>query len=267
MRLLLIGLPITIIVGTLAGYAIFNDFIWVEMAILATILAPTDAALGEAVVTNMAVPNKLRQTLSVESGLNDGISVPIFLVLIAIVNASSGEGVTLAYGLELFAKEIGFGLLTGVVVLFLGSKLLAYAKKNFGISETWKPLIDIALAFTCFSVASLIGGSGFIACFTGGFIYGLIAKKYKKDLNSSGESFGYVFTFIIWVLFGTFIVNSFLTEMTFEIAIYVVLSLTVVRIVPVWLSLTKTGCSLKEKLFIGWFGPRGLASIVLLLCY
>lgn len=261
-RLLLIGLPITIIAGVIAGYFIFEDYIWVELAILATILAPTDAALGEAVVTNPSVPAKVRQALNVESGLNDGISVPIFLLLVTIFNAKTGGDVSFNYGLGLFAKEIGFGLLTGIAVVFIGSKLIVYAEKNFGIADTWKQLINIALAFTCFSLASLIDGSGFIACFTGGFIYGYIAKKYKKDLSSRGESLNNTLTLIVWVIFGTFVVNMFLDKMTLEIFLYAMLSLTLVRIVPVLLCLTKTGCSLKEKLFIGWFGPRGLASIV-----
>ncbi|MDH3922223.1 MAG: cation:proton antiporter, partial [Desulfobulbaceae bacterium] len=112
-RLLLIGLPLTIVTGFIAGYFIFNDLLIIELAILATVLAPTDAALGEAVVKDTGVPSKVRNALNVESGLNDGISVPIFLLLIAILKVHAGEQVSWQYALGLFAKEIGVGLLVG----------------------------------------------------------------------------------------------------------------------------------------------------------
>jgi NhaP-type Na+/H+ or K+/H+ antiporter len=262
-RLLMIGLPLTIVFGLIAGFYVFDGFLWVELAILATVLAPTDAALGEAVVTNQAVPPKVREALNVESGLNDGISVPIFLLLMALFKAgSSVHDMSLSYTLGLFAKEIGIGLLAGIVVMFLGAKLLVYSETRKWIGEAWKPTIVIALAFGCFSLADIFGGSGFIACFTGGFIYGVVNKKYKSDLQKHAEGLGNALTFVIWFLFGLIAVSTYFSQFTWQIFLYAVLSLTIVRMIPVLISLIKTGVSLKEKLFIGWFGPRGLASIV-----
>jgi NhaP-type Na+/H+ or K+/H+ antiporter len=262
-RLLMIGLPLTIVFGLIAGFYVFDGFLWVELAILATVLAPTDAALGEAVVTNQAVPPKVREGLNVESGLNDGISVPIFLLLMALFKAgSSVHDMSLSYTLGLFAKEIGIGLLAGIVVMFLGAKLLVYSEARKWIGEAWKPTIVIALAFGCFSLADIFGGSGFIACFTGGFIYGVVNKKYKSTLQKHAEGLGNALTFVIWFLFGLIAVSTYFYQFTWTIFLYAVLSLTIVRMIPVIIALIKRKLSLKEKLFIGWFGPRGLASIV-----
>jgi NhaP-type Na+/H+ or K+/H+ antiporter len=262
-RLLMIGLPLTIVFGLIAGYYVFDGFVWVELAILATVLAPTDAALGEAVVSNQAVPPKVREALNVESGLNDGISVPIFLLLMALFKAgSSVHDMSLPFALGLFAKEIGIGLAAGMVVMFLGSKLLVYSESRKWIGEGWRPTIVVALAFTCFSLADIFGGSGFIACFTGGFIYGVVNKKYKSSLQKNAEGLGNALTFMIWFFFGLIVVSTYAPQITWTIFLYAVLSLTVVRIIPVFIALIKRKLSFKEKLFIGWFGPRGLASIV-----
>jgi NhaP-type Na+/H+ or K+/H+ antiporter len=262
-RLLMIGLPLTIVFGLIAGYYVFDGFVWVELAIFATVLAPTDAALGEAVVSNQAVPPKVREALNVESGLNDGISVPIFLLLMALFKAgSSVHDMSLPFALGLFAKEIGIGLAAGMVVMFLGSKLLVYSESRKWIGEGWRPTIVVALAFTCFSLADIFGGSGFIACFTGGFIYGVVNKKYKSSLQKNAEGLGNALTFMIWFFFGLIVVSTYAPQITWTIFLYAVLSLTVVRIIPVFIALIKRKLSFKEKLFIGWFGPRGLASIV-----
>jgi NhaP-type Na+/H+ or K+/H+ antiporter len=137
-----------------------------------------------------------------------------------------------------------------------------FSEKRKWIGEGWKPTIVIALAFTCFSLADIFGGSGFIACFTGGFIYGLINKKYKSNLQKHAEGLGNALTFIIWFLFGSIVVSTYAPQFTAQIFLYAVLSLTIVRIIPVLIALIKRKISLKEKVFIGWFGPRGLASIV-----
>jgi len=261
-RLLLIGLPLTIVTGFIAGYFIFNDLLIIELAILATVLAPTDAALGEAVVKDTGVPSKVRNALNVESGLNDGISVPIFLLLIAILKVHAGEQVSWQYALGLFAKEIGVGLLVGFIVMYLGARLLLFAEVRKWIGTAWKPVIVVTLALSCFSLADILGGSGFIACFTGGFIYGAVNKKYKSNLQEHAEGMGNVLTFLIWIIFGSFIISNYFKDFTWPIMLYSLISLSIVRIVPVIIALTKSEVTIKEKLFIGWFGPRGLASIV-----
>lgn len=132
------------------------------------------------------------------------------------------------------------------------------------ISESWKPILIIALSFGCFTAAQLAGGSGFIACFAGGFLYGTISTKYKLGNNAveSAEGAGDMMSLGTWFIFGAFVVTNFIQEFTWQVALYAVLSLTIIRMLPVYLSLIKTGISVKDKLFIGWFGPRGLATIV-----
>ena len=261
-RLLLIGLPLTIVFGIIAGYFVFDGYLVIELAILATVLAPTDAALGEAVVTNKSVPPKVREALNVESGLNDGISVPVFLFLIALFKANSIKDISAEFAIGLFLKEIGFGLLVGVIIMFITLKLLKYSSERKWIEEAWKPTIIVAITFAIFSLAQLVGGSGFIASFSAGFIFGTLTKKYKTNLLIHAEGLGNTLTFIVWIIFGSHVITNYYKDFTWQIVLYSILSLTLVRIVPVFISLIKTGGSIKEKLFIGWFGPRGLASVV-----
>ena len=261
-RLLLIGLPLTILLGMFGGFILFKGFSWIELGILATLLAPTDAALGKAVVTNQKVPTRIRESLNVESGLNDGICVPVLFFLIALFTFQTEEGIKFPSGLILFAEEIGIGLIAGLTTTFIVDRLVHYAENHEGISKSWKTIVIIALAFSCFASAQLAGGSGFIACFSGGLLYSVINRKYKHDLLEEAEGAGDTLSMLTWIIFGSVVVASSLKFFSWEVIIYALLSLTFIRMVPVVISLVNSGISGKEKLFIGWFGPRGLASIV-----
>lgn len=263
-RLLLIGLPLTIVFGMAIGFMIFKDFSWIEIAILATMLAPTDAALGKAVVSNKAVPVKIREALNTESGLNDGISVPILFLFIALFASHSKDELGSFYGLILFVEQIGIGLLAGVVITFATFLLARFSNIHEWISESWKSVIVIALAFSCFAAAQILGGSGFIACFAGGFLYGTLNAKHQLGTSfvESAEGAGDTMSLITWLTFGAFVIPNFLHTLKWDVLLYAVLALTLIRMLPVFLSLVNTGILLKEKLFIGWFGPRGLATIV-----
>lgn len=262
-RLLFIGLPLTIVFGMAIGFMIFNDFSWIEIAILATMLAPTDAALGKAVVTNEAVPVKIRESLNTESGLNDGISVPVLFLFITLF-VSTEINIGSFYGLNLFVKEIGIGLLAGVIITYTTFVLARYSNMHKWISESWKPIVVIALTIACFTAAQMSGGSGFIACFAGGFLYGTLNSKHQLEANliESAEGAGDTMSLLTWLIFGAFVIPEFLYTFNWDILLYAVLSLTLIRMLPVFLSLINSGVSVKEKLFIGWFGPRGLATIV-----
>lgn len=263
-RLLLIGLPLTIIFGLLGGLLLFKGFSWIELGILATMLAPTDAALGKAVVSNPSVPTKIRESLNVESGLNDGICVPVLFLLIALFSSQAGADLGSFYGMILLGKEIGIGLLAGCMISFFGFKLIQYSSKRQWLSESWNTMIIIALAFSCFALAQISGGSGFIACFAGGFLFGILRSKtdLKVELFESAEGTGDTFSLVTWLIFGSLVLAAFFHDLTWQVALYAVLSLTVIRMLPVYISLFKRRVSAREKLFMGWFGPRGLASIV-----
>jgi NhaP-type Na+/H+ or K+/H+ antiporter len=261
-NLLLIALPLTILFGFGVGVLIFGGLTLIEIAILATILAPTDAALGKAVVTNEAVPAKIREGLNFESGLNDGICVPILFIFLALASKSGIEGDTTMLALTLVAKEIGIGVAVGVGLVVLGSWLLKQFSNRGWITKTWKQLPVIALAVSCFTVAQYIGGSGFIACFVGGLLFGWIAKNHKHKLLFAAEGGADTLALITWVVFGAAVVGHTIDKLTWEPLLYAVLSLTVIRMIPVFLVLLGTQLRTDEKLFIGWFGPRGLATIV-----
>ena len=262
-RMLLIGLPLTILLGFGAGVVLFSGLGLLEIAVLATMLAPTDAALGKAVVTNQAVPSNIRESLNVESGLNDGICVPVLFLFLALVTKTGVEESTTQLALTLLAEEIGIGAGVGIGLTLLGWLLLKRLGERGWVSETWLQLPVPALAVACFALAQWIGGSGFIASFVGGLLFGrLVSKEHKHKLLLAAEGTGDTLSLITWVVFGAAVVGRSIGSLTWQVALYAVLSLTLVRMVPVFLVLTGMHLRTDEKLFMGWFGPRGLASIV-----
>ena len=261
-RLLLIGLPLTILLGFGIGVLLFDGLTLFEIAILATMLAPTDAALGKAVVTNEAVPSNIREGLNVESGLNDGICVPILFVFLALATGTGGEGGTTALALKLVAEAIGIGLAVGVGFTVIGAWLIRQFANHGWITETWQQLPVAALAVSCFAVAQVLGGSGFIACFAGGLLFGALTKQHKERLLLAAEGTGDTLALITWVVFGAAVFGQAVGSFSWDVMLYALLSLTVVRMLPVFLVLTGMNLRSDEKLFMGWFGPRGLASIV-----
>ncbi|WP_066961651.1 sodium:proton antiporter [Microbulbifer sp. Q7] len=261
-RLLLIGLPLTIGLGILSGTVLFPQLPFFEVAVLAIMLAPTDAALGKAVVSNPAVPAYIRQGLNAESGLNDGICVPILYVFLALATgqvAAEGSG---GLALKLVLEELGIGLLVGLGLTAILTGVLRAATRRGWIMDSWQQLPVITMALGCFGAAQWLGGSGFIAAFSGGLLFGRLAVTEKHDLLMAAEGAGDVLALLTWVAFGAGVVGKWLSLLTWEVVLYAVLSLTLVRMLPVYLSLAGTGTSVREKLFMGWFGPRGLASIV-----
>ena len=261
-RLLLIGLPLTILLGFGVGMLLFDKLSLFEVALLATMLAPTDAALGKAVVTNEAVPDAVRQGLNVESGLNDGICVPILFVFLALATGKAGEGGPWQLAMKLVAEEIGIGLAVGLALTTMAALLLKYAKGKGWLTHTWIQIPVVALALGCFAVAQFLGGSGFIAAFSGGLLFGALAKQHRDEFLLAAEGTGDALALITWVVFGSAVVGQALGYFSWLDLVYAVLSLTVIRMLPVFLVLTGMGVSTEGKLFMGWFGPRGLASIV-----
>jgi NhaP-type Na+/H+ or K+/H+ antiporter len=261
-RLLLIGLPMTIALGISVGWLCFPDLGFFEIALISTMLAPTDAALGKAVVTNPAVPEKVRESLNFESGLNDGICVPVVLFFIALSGGSVDSSETALLALKLPLEVVGIGLVTGVTLAALGGTALRICASRGWIAGTWTQVPVIALALSCFSLAQLRGGSGFIASFVGGLTFGAIKGEDKRQFLDAAERTVNLFALVIWFTLGTVLVPLLLPGFSWQVLLYSLLSLTVVRILPVFLCLIGTGLHWDTLLFIGWFGPRGLASIV-----
>ncbi len=261
-RLLLVGLPITILLGFLAGLVVPGGLSWIEIALLATLLAPTDAALGQAVVTDQSVPNSIRTGLNVESGLNDGICVPIFLAFLTLATDSAEGRAFPELVATLVLREIGVGLAVGLILAFIGAHIVVSFSRLGWITETWRPVPVVALAVASFALAQSLEGSGFIASFTAGLVFGWQVREHKAPLLLAAEGTGNTLALLTWVVFGASVAGQVFAGLSWQILLYAVLSLTVVRILPVMLALAGSGTPRGETLFIGWFGPRGLASIV-----
>ncbi|WP_447831830.1 cation:proton antiporter [Aeromonas salmonicida] len=261
-RLLLIGLPLTLLGGTLFGLWLYPDLPLLELAILSTILAPTDAALGKAVVSNPAVPAPIREGLNQESGLNDGICVPVLLLLLALIAPTEQHTGTGMLAITLLLEEIGIGLLVALVLTSLTIRLLKTSYLNGWQLPLWRQLTMPGLALLCFALAQTLGGSGFIAAFVGGLLMGRRLGEHKHAYIDSCEGYGDLLSVVIWMVFGATLMPMLPDLLHWQYWLYAAASLTLLRMLPVWLSLLGTGQSFELKLFIGWFGPRGLASIV-----
>ncbi len=260
-RLLLIGLPLTILLGFLTALVVLPALDLLAAALLAALLAPTDAALGAPVVSNPAVPAETREALNFESGLNDGICVPVVIILLDLaLGTELGRG-GVAHAVLVIAEEIGLGLVCGIVLAAIAAWFLQLTSRRGWTSEHWLHVPVVGLAALCFATAQALGGSGFIACFVGGLLFGYLSDR-REDLLGGAASTGEVLAMLTWVAFGGPILARLLDFVTWPMLLYAVLSLTLIRILPVFLCLAGTGMGARTKLFIGWFGPRGLASIV-----
>ncbi len=258
-RLLGIGLPLTIAAGTLAGYVI-DGLSVVEGFVLAVALAPTDAALGQAVVTDARLPTRVRQSLNVESGLNDGICVPLLFIALAMADAEEATGP--ADAVSLVVEEIGWGALAGLVAGLLAAFVVRQAVARRLAEATWLQVIPLAAAALAYGIATGLGGSGFIAAYVGGLVFGVLRRDTEGELSYFIEEAGSVFDAVTFIVFGAVILGPALGRLDWELVAYALLSLTVVRMLPVAISLVGSKAAAPTVAFMGWFGPRGLASIV-----
>jgi NhaP-type Na+/H+ or K+/H+ antiporter len=259
-RLLGIGLPLTIAAGCALAAGILGTLSFGEALILAIILAPTDAALGQAVVTDQRLPSRIRQGLNVESGLNDGICVPLLFIALAISEAEANT--TSTHGaLKLVAESIGYGLLFGVLCGLFGAVLLRFARSHDLVEGSWLQVIPVGTAALSYGLAAPLGGSGFIAAFVAGLTFGAF-RGAQEHTTRLLEEFGGLANAVTFIVFGAAFVGPVLAGLTWAAAIYGVLSLTAIRMLPVAAAFLGTRARPQTMAFAGWFGPRGLASIV-----
>jgi NhaP-type Na+/H+ or K+/H+ antiporter len=260
-RLLLIGLPLTVVAGTLLGIGVFPSLAVWEAAVLAAVLAPTDAALGQAVVADRRVPVRIRQALNVESGLNDGLMVPVITVLVAV--AAFGSDIESAgYWAEFVARQLGFGVLIGITVGYVGGRLLDEFSKRGWVDGAFRQLATLAIGVAAFAGAELLEGNGFVAAFVSGLAFGHVAREACEGAYDFAEDEGQLLALLTFLAFGAVLAGPRLGELTWQVFLFAVLALTIMRMVPVALSLVGVGLHRATVLYLGWFGPRGLASIL-----
>ena len=261
LRLLSIGMLGTIVLGAVTAKLIFPALSWWEAGILASILAPTDAGLGQVIVQSPRVPERIRNALNVEAGLNDGLAVPFLLFFMALAAGDHG-GDHDASLMTFIVEQLGYGLVVGLVIGLLGGYLLGLANKNDWMSKEVRHLAIFALPLACIIFSHAVGASMFIAA----FVAGLAVQPGYKDAGGHSveftEQWGFLLNILIFFLFGVLFAGSY-QQITILAVVYAVLSLTVIRMLPVWLAFIKSGLESSKVVFMGWFGPRGLASIVL----
>jgi NhaP-type Na+/H+ or K+/H+ antiporter len=262
-RLLGVGLPLTIVAGTLAALVLLPQLNLWTAAALATMLAPTDAALGLPVVTNPRLPSRIRQGLNVESGLNDGVCVPLLIIFLTIAQAE--EGIGHVEPVRVITEEIGFGAVGGVAAGALGAWVLRTFGGRGWMEETWRQIDAVATPLLAYTLAAALGGSGFIAAFVAGIVFRIFADDRAEEATFLAEQTGELLNAVTFLLFGAVLLGPALGELDWPIALYAVASLTVVRMLPVALAMMGTGMRRVTVGFLGWFGPRGLASIVFVL--
>ncbi|MFB4300902.1 cation:proton antiporter [Actinomadura sp. NTSP31] len=258
-RLLGAGLPLTIALGTGVAYALFpGGGVW-QALLIGAALAPTDAALGAALMSNPAVPARIRRLINVESGLNDGIATPFVMLAIAGLSTAekAGHG-----GLLDALTELALGALVGGGVGGLGGELLRRARGRGWAAEGFAGPAVLGLALCTYATAVAVHGNGFIAAFVGGTAFGNLSGRENERLVPFVEESGGLASLLVWMLFGAVAVVPAIEGLTWQVAIYALLSLTALRMVPVALVCVGSGLGRATVAFTGWFGPRGLASVI-----
>jgi NhaP-type Na+/H+ or K+/H+ antiporter len=263
-RLLGIGLPVSLLLGWVAALVLLGDLELWEAAVLGAMLAPTDAALGKAVVSNPRVPLRIRQALNIESGLNDGITLPFFLVFLETAEAVDSS-LSIADLVAELVRQVGVALAVGIAAGWLGARALDWGRRRDVASHHWLQVGVVAIAVAAYSLATPLGGSGFIAAWVAGLMFGRVVRSTPDpdpSLPVFAETLGDVLTLGSFLLLGVYLDRA-LSEVTWEIAVYAALSLTVVRMVPVAVAMAGRHMQRSTVLYMGWFGPRGLATLIL----
>ncbi len=263
-RLLGLGLPITILLGALAAALLFDDMSWALAGFVGATLAPTDAALSAQVVNDDRIPMRLRRALNVESGLNDGIVTPLVVFTLAVVATDLGLEDHGHDGVAGALLELALGVVVGLAVGLGSAVVIGLASRRRWVGDGGRRLATLAAALTSFALAGAIDGNGFIAAFVAGIAFGAAVPK-ELDVGELGELpelIGELLALAVWFLFGAALLPVAFDHFSVSTLAYALLSLTVIRMVPVALALTGTGMDRPTVLFVGWFGPRGLASVV-----
>ncbi len=260
-RLLFLALPLIVMLGAFCAWLLFPQQGIGFALLVAAILAPTDAALGMAVFNNPRVPVRIRRALNVESGLNDGIASPLVTLFIAVnIEEQSSQGGFLASAFS----EIGIGIVIGVLLGLAGGWLFRLAAEKDWTSVTARQIGNPALALSIFLAAKSLHANGFVAIFIAGLFFSYTSRHKLHEATEYTEITGTFLSLFVWTIFGGTLVIGLIQQFDLRAFIYALLSLTLVRMLPVFLALRGTRLRLDTTLMMGWLGPRGLASVVFL---
>lgn len=261
-RLLLVGLPLTIVAGALLGWVLFPGLPAMMLLLLAAAVAPTDAGLGAATVLNPVVPVRVRRMLNVESGLNDGLSTPF--VLFAIAALAGEEGLQPVQSIGAALVDLAVGILVGAAVGAAAGLLLGWSRRHGFSSRRTRPLAVLVLPLLAYFGAELAGGNAFVAAFVAGTAFAGSARWLEEEESSLAltEALADPLGFAVWFSFGFVAVPLLADAAGWPELLFAVLALTLLRMLPVALALLGTGLRPPTVAFVGWFGPRGLASVV-----
>jgi len=257
LRLLGVALPLTIALGTVLAFALIGTSIWLALLVGAA-LAPTDAALGAGMMANPLVPARIRRLINVESGLNDGIATPFVSVAIAGVAGGHGAG----HGPAAAVAELALGVLVGVAVGGAGGLLVSAARRRGWAAEGFGGAAVLGLAVCAYASAVAVHGNGFIAAFVAGLAFGTAGGRRGEPLVPFVEETGALVSLLVWLAFGAVELVPAVESLTWQMVLYAILSLTVVRMMPVLAALTGARLDWATSILVAWFGPRGLASVV-----
>jgi NhaP-type Na+/H+ or K+/H+ antiporter len=266
LRLLIIGIPLTVLLGALTAVILLPVLPWWEAVCLAAIVAPTEAALIEALLENRRIPERVRHALSVESGFYDGFAVAILLTALALASehAPHSDRSDVNWAWFMFSTEI-LSLLAGGLVGLVGGWVVAWSRRREWMSDIWVQLATLALAFICFQLGERIEASGFVAAFTGGLAFSFVARRRTEDPipTQVSDAAAQLLELMVFAMFGAFAVIDGWLRADWRVIVFAVLALFAVRIIAVLVSLVRTDLPIPDRLFIGWFGPRGIGTLVL----
>jgi NhaP-type Na+/H+ or K+/H+ antiporter len=258
-RMLVIGLPLAMLFGFLAGLLFLPGWpVW-EVAILAAILAPTDAALGQAVVTNRLVPERIREALTVESGVNDGLALPavLFFSCMAVEGVHDSDQ---SNWLVFSVQQVGLGAIVGGGIGALGGWLIGWAQRTRLSSDIFEGIAVLALAALAYLGADAVGGNGFLATFAAGLGFGFALKGHSTFILEFIETEGQLLVLLTFLLLGLALTPELLGHVQWSWVVLILISLFITRPLAIALSLIGTDAPVTTRLFMGWFGPRGLAT-------
>ena len=264
LRLLVVGIPLTILLGTLTAALLLPVLPWWEAVCLGAIVAPTEAALIEALLKDSRIPERVRHALSVESGFYDGFALAVLLIALGLASQQESGDTHKHWAWFIFTTEV-VSLVVGAVVGLIGALVMRWSRRREWMTDTWAQLATLALAFVCFALGEWFQGSGFVAAFTGGLTFSFVSRRKTDDElpTQVADASAQLLELMVFAMFGSFALIDGWQRADWRIVLFAVIAVFGVRMVSVLISLIGTGMPMPSRLFIGWFGPRGIGTVVL----